>query len=1102
MGNMWTSGARRGCLLSISLAAVTSVVPGHALYAQTATGEITVTVQDASGAVIPKAQVEVRGSDTGAIVRQLVSNDSGIADLPLLQSGRYNIHISAPGFTSLDRNGIDLQVGSVVNLTLKLSAGDAGQTVTVTGDAPLVETAASAVAQVIDNNQMEELPLNGRSYLSTALLIPGATPSMNSRDGSFSAYGNSGLQNAFLLDGVRNVNYMRGLDSGSRDAVRPPLDAVQEFSVQSSNFSAEFGASAGAVVNAVTRSGTNHIHGSAFDFMRNSAMDAVSYFATSGTVRKPLLVQNQYGGSLGGPILRNRLFLFGAYEGLHSHTDSLSTSQVPTDAMRSGDFTGQKTIYDPLTTVGTGTTATRTAFANNKIPTSRINTTLQALINEYPEPNDAADGPTYYKRLVPALTDNKNGVVRGDYQISATNSVFGRYSQTQSLSSSEAALPPPVQDPSRSYVNSRGIGAGWTKVLGSNKVNEARFGYSFIGIDQHGINARNEVVPGSLDPSVGTGMPTFSITNFAQVGAESASNGPLTKTSGTWVASDNFSLSHGRHVFKVGGEFLWINASTFATGNGRSAFGFTGVFTQAPSTRSTTGVALADYLMGYANSLTTGTITNSNEREWSANGYFADQWTVSPNLSLNLGIRYEFTTPSVETANNQANFILDKSSPLYLQYVFAGDSRLPRALIYGDYTNVAPRIGFAYKVPGTSDMSIRSSFGLFYAQDQGQGAKYRLVANPPFYGYGSQTITSDQLNVTSGFVINDSASIARPTPVPASSFTLDPTSTTQLTSFSTNLRTPYVQQWSLSVQKQLVWGTLLEVNYVGNHAVHLHGQGEGNQPTTLASTTVASRRPLKAVTDAPIRTESDWNFSNYNGLSAKVEKRMRHGVSFLNSFTYGHNLDLQNPSGDLGSTGVASDTIQDNYNVRANYGNSDQDIRFRYALSGTLQFPFGRGRAFLNRGVGSALAGGWSVSPVYVYQTGAHFTAALSSDTANAGTITRPNQLCSGNLSSGRSIKKWFDTSCYVQPTSYTFGNASKNTLVAPPTNNLNLTLQRQFAPEWFHSAALNLRVEGYNLLNHPQFSTPGATVGTTTYGVISSAASQRQLQIAARVVF
>ena len=302
------------------------------LLAQAATGELSITVTDSSGAAVKDAEVTVSGTDTGAVVRVLKSNEQGIAQVPLLQPGRYNSHIVASGFKTVDRNAINVSVGSVVSLDIALELGESTQVVTVTGDAPLIEDKSETIAQIVSAKQVTDLPLNGRNYLDAANYVPGAIPTSSGRDNSFSAYGNTGLQNAFLLDGARNVNYLRGLDNQSRDMVRPPLDALREFTVQTSNFSAEYGAAAGGVVNAITKSGTNQFHGSAYDFLRNDNLDAQNYFATT----KPLLVRNQYGGSLGGPVIHDKMFFFAAYEGVHQRDETPFTATVPTTLERTG----------------------------------------------------------------------------------------------------------------------------------------------------------------------------------------------------------------------------------------------------------------------------------------------------------------------------------------------------------------------------------------------------------------------------------------------------------------------------------------------------------------------------------------------------------------------------------------------------------------------------------------------------------------------------------------------------------------------------------------------------------------------------------------------
>lgn len=1086
----------RTTLLILFLLAAPAVMLGQA-----ATGELSITITDPSGATVKNADVTITGTDTGAVVRVLKSNDRGIAEVPLLQPGRYNAHIAAPGFKTVDRNGFNVSVGDVISLDITLSLGQPTETITVTGDTPLIEDKSETIAQVISNKQVTDLPLNGRNYLDAANYIPGTIPTAAGRDNSFTAYGNSGLQNAFLLDGSRNVNYLRGLDNLARDAVRPPLDGLREFTVDTSNFSAEYGAAAGGVVNAITKSGTNRLHGSAYDFFRNDRLDAQNYFAST----RPLLVRNQYGGSLGGPIKRDKAWFFAAYEGVHQRDETPSVATVPTAAERTGNFSADAAIiYDPSTTVGSGTTATRTPFANNMITPSEINSIGLALAQYYPLPNAPTISANIYKRNAPERINVKNGIARGDMQISQKDSAFVRYAHEITATSNEAALPLPAANPGVATVTSKGIGVGYTRIVTNSLINEFRFSWTTVGIVSGGTQPRNEVITGSLDTRVTTGTPSFNVANLTGLGGQApcCGNSPLAKTSGVFDYADNVSWSHGKHQFKFGGEFLWIRPHTFATSNGRSTFGFSGVFTQNPSSRGTTGNALADLLLGDADTLTTGTVAENEERGTAYGVYAADQYQLSESLTLNYGLRYEYNTPFTETQNRMGNFILDPG-PLYGQLIFSGNPVLPRGLIYRDKSNVAPRFGLAYRVPHVKQMTIRASYGIFYGQDEGTGVTNRLTANPPFFGYGATTLSSDQLHPSSGYILSPSDVIASPTPIPASSFTLLPTATATLVSWPEHYHTAYVQQWSLSIQKQLPWDMLAEINYVGNHGSQLLGLGQGNQPTVLNSTTVNSRRPLAAYTIASVKTVGNWNSSQYEGMSAKIERRFADGYSVLNSFTYGHAFDLQNPALDLCDTCGAGDTLQNNYNRSANYASSDNDVRFRYVLTGIVELPFGIGKPYLDRShMVSAFVGGWAVSPVYQYQTGLPFTEAMSFDAANAGTLTRPTQLCNPNQGAPRTIQRWFNTGCFTNTASYTFGNAGRNVLRAPGKNQLNLSLQRNFPLSFLREGNLNMRFEGFNLLNHPQFNAPGGTIGTSLYGVISGAGSPRQMQLAARITF
>lgn len=1069
--------------------------------AQTSTGELAVTVSDATGAVVPNATVTVTGSQTGNVLRTLSSNDHGLVNAPLIPPGDYDVSVTAPGFKTTLRRSIPVSANSVQNIQVTLETGSTNQEITVTGQAPLVEEKSATLAQVITARQLIELPLNGRNYLAVANLTAGAIPSSGSRDQTFSAYGNTGLQNAFLLDGARNENYLRGLDNRTRDMVRPPLDALSEFTVQTSNYSAEFGAAAGGVVNAITKNGTNEIHGSAYEFIRNGRLDAINFFAQT----RPLLVRNQYGGSLGGPIRKDRIWLFGAYEGYANRSETATISNVPTAAQRAGIF-GNTAIYNPLTTRPnpSGAGSVRTQFPGNTIPASQLNPIGLAIANSYPLPN-VIGSPNLFTNNVAQRQNIKNGVVRGDVQVSSKDSVFARYSRTSGPLNTDAALPAPNGNPISRQTDSTSAGIGYTRILSPTFINELRFTWTTITMAQDSTVARNEIIRGSLDPLVDSGSPIFNVSNYAAYGAQASccGNSPLRKSSGVWDWSDNLSKSFGTHVLKFGGEFMLIRPETFATSNGRSSFGFTGVFTQHPQSRSNSGNALADLLLGDANTLVTGTTADAIERGWFGGGYFQDQWSVNSQLTINLGVRYEYTAPYIETRNRMANLVLDAGNPLYGKFILAGDSRLPRSLVSGDGNNVAPRVGLAWRVPNAGDLVVRSSYGIFFAQDQGTGVTNRMTSNPPFYGYGSQTINSDQLNPSTGFVLNSSATIPRPAPINPASFTLVPSATAQLVSWPSNTKTPYVQQWNFSVQKTLPWSMLAEINYVGNHGVQFLGLGEGNQPVVLSATSVNSRRPLLAFTSASVKQIGNWNMTSYHGLSARLEKRFASGVSFLSTFTYGHALDIQNPALDLCDGCGAGGTIQNNYNRNANRASADNDVRLRFVLAGSFELPFGRGKPYLsNSRLGSMLLGGWRAVPIYQAQTGLPFTPALSFDAANAGTVTRPNALCSGSLANP-SLTRYFDTSCFAAGPSYTFGNAGRNTLRGPGLNYLDISVQRDFRLPIEHATTMTFRAEGFNAANHPQFAAPGATVGSPTYGVITATSNDnRKLQFAIHVRF
>jgi hypothetical protein len=443
--------------------------------------------------------------------------------------------------------------------------------------------------------------------------------------------------------------------------------------------------------------------------------------------------------------------------------------------------------------------------------------------------------------------------------------------------------------------------------------------------------------------------------------------------------------------------------------------------------------------------------------------YFQDQWAVTPSLTLNLGLRYELFLPFVETQNRMGNLILNPADPQFGHLVLAGLDGQSRSLLTMNKNNWAPRVGIAWRVPVLKNTVIRGSYGIFYAQDQGNGVTSRMTNNPPFFGYGGVSITSDQLNPSTGYVLSSGLLAPRPVAINPAQFALSPSATTTLVSWSPNYTRPYVQEWNFNIQKQLAGNMVWETSYVGNIGIHMWGQTEGNQPLTNGPGAVNTRRPLAKYTIAPIKYFSPWNRSSYQGLSSRLEKRFAQGLSFIASFTYGRALDLQNPALDACDGCGSGDTVQNAYNRAAQKGPSDNNVPLRFAFGGVWDLPFGRGRALAHEGWASHVLGDWQASAIYQVQSGLPYTLSLSFDNANAGTTSYPNRICGGTLAHP-TPSEWFDTSCFVAPPSYAFGNEGRNVLTGPGRNNMDFALHRSFRlPRW-EGGRMEFRGEAYNL--------------------------------------
>ncbi|HUS07299.1 MAG TPA: TonB-dependent receptor [Bryobacteraceae bacterium] len=1067
-------------------------------FAQTSSGTINGTVLDASGGSVPAAKIRLLGTETGDVVRELTTNPDGTFAAPLLRPSAYTVEASAPGFKKLVRSGIALNVDDTLNLRLQLELGSASESVQVSASAELLEERTNTIGETMEEKTMQELPLNGRNYLQLGNLTAGAVPNSRSRDRTFSAYGNRGLQNAFLLDGARNQNYLRGLDNRARDAMRPSLEAISEFKVQTSNYSAEYGASAGAVVTVVTKSGTNEFHGSAFEFLRNNAFDARDYFLPA-SAKQALYIQHQFGGSLGGPIKRNRIWWHSAYQRTLITNGDTQTGTVPLAQERNGIFSTP--IYDPLTTRVENGVTVRDLFLNNTIPASRFDPIGKALADRYPNPNQPGTARNYVNS--PSLTTRShNATVRGDMRISDKDSLFVRYSLDEAAFSAQPLLPQGAQTGVVRDVPARSWGLGYTRIVSASMVNDLRIAYNYVGLTQDATLQKAEIVKGSIDPSVGSGIPSFNVTNYAGIGARpnNFDNVPVAKASYVYNFSDNFSWVRGKQTIKTGVDVQYIDVPTFATLNGRGSFGFTGVFTQNPQRRPGSGNALADLLLGFPNTITMGSPSDAQERARNSYWYLQDDWTLTPTVSVNLGVRYELTSPYYDARNRLANLVLDAGDPLYGQYVLAGDSRLPRSLQHTDKNNWAPRVGVAWKAPHA--LVVRGGFGLFYAQDEAFGVSQRMTNNPPWVGVGGFALVSDQTNISSTIPLSGTLP-ARPSGPAASNYNFDPKSTVQLRSWPTRYTLPYVEQWNLSLQKELHRNLIWEINYVGNHGVKLYGAYEGNQPVPGPGSANV-RRPLQAITAASILRVEPWVTSAYQGISTRLERRYSSGASFLAVYTFGRALDMQTNidlcDGCTNSGGSGS--VADTRNRRLNYGLSDLHTAHRFVLSGLYELPFGPGKPMLTNGPGGWLLGGWALSGITTVSTGLPITLNLNFDNANTGNVNWPDRLRSGFLDNS-TPDRWFDTSAFAFPAQYVQGNAGRNILTGPGTVSTDLSVQRNFRLPIREGSRLEFRAEAFNLFNKPQLGQPGATLGNSNFGVISDTARpNRQLQFGLKILF
>jgi hypothetical protein len=882
--------------------------------------------------------------------------------------------------------------------------------------------------------------------------------------------------------------------------IQPSVDALQEFKVETNNFSAEYGYSAGAVVNAPVKSGTNQFHGDAFEFFRNDVLDARDFFL-SPTSKKPPLQQNQFGGTLGGPIIRNKLFFFGSFERTSTNNGNTQVLTVPTQAMKAVNFAGQAALYNPATTVPVsgGSGYARTAFAGNVIPSNELSAVAAKLLALEPLPNGSGTINNYV--VSPTDTNRVNRVdTRVDDHISDADQLFGRYSYEPGRSVTPGPFPPPLdgttsfQSANHSSV-ANGAALDETHVFSPAIVNEFRLGYNRVHDDLTPFE--NDY----LDSQFGIlgvpqltgvyGLPEFSISGFAGLGE--ATFLPNDKISETATASDHVSCVHGTHSISAGGDYRWVRSWFYISSAARSDYSFTGNFTQNPQKPTGTGSGLADFLLGIPSTSELSNATSGDLRYKYYGAYIQDDWKVTDRLTLNLGVRYELWTQPVERQNQQANFLLGSSKFIYpngavpagvpassVAPVPAGVN--PRALLTTDNNNIAPRFGLAYQLGKRT--VLRGGFGQFFADDPEIGASNRLVANPPFYqdvSFQTNQITPI-ITLATGF----------PPHTIGSGFNL---ANASLVAFTTNFKQADVYHWSFGVQQQISQ-FVLEANYVGTSGFELPITYNVNNALPGAAP-VAARRPYQGFGNIFLTTPM--GDSNYNALETRLERRLANGFSLLVSYTYSKSID------DGGEQLIGDLDLRDAENVKIERALATNDIRNYFVASYLYALPFRHGQRFnIRNPVAEAVLGNWQVNGITTIHSGLPFTPELGFSSANTGD-DRPDRIGNGNLPSGqRSINDWFDKYAFVAAPFYQFGNAGRDILEGPGATNFDLSIFTNFPiPKFGENGDIQFRGELFNAFNHPQFGTPNDRVDLAQGGTITSlSTNMRIVQFGLKILF
>ncbi len=1075
-----STGFRTGVLAALVLL---SILPAAAQQAI-----VQGVVSDPSNSMIPGAQVKVTNTATGT-TQSSMTNEQGFYSIPFLTPGTYKVEAGASGFATASIESLKLDVNQTARIDLTLKVGTVAETVEISAAAALIDAETSSVGQVIDNKRIVELPLNGRNYLDLARLTTGVTPDSGSRTtskGSFSALGQHAYQTNVMLDGVDNNSRASGGQLGfEAQAVTPSIDAVQEFKVITNNNSAEYGFRMGGTVLVQTKSGSNDFHGTTYEFLRNEKLDGTNFFSVGRP--KPPYRRNQFGATMGGRIIRDKTFFFGSYEGTRVRQGLTSITTLPTDAMRSGDFSGQRIIYDPATTRQVNGVWTRDPLPGNRVPTTMMDPVAVKVAALYPTPNlPGLASNNYFSGSSIDDTNQVDG--RLDHTFTAKHRMFVRYSRRGYNSVAPGGLPLPADGGNwtTTQLTSNNVVGNWNSTLTPTINNEFRVGYSTTQsvLDIPWTDNYNEKLGiqglADLGDDNQRGMTRFTPAGYAEVGARSF--WPNRNNLDFLQVSDHVLKVQGRHVLKAGFEFRREQLFRRAARYSRGQMSFDGSFTQNPSDRGRTGNGFADLLLGFASG---GNLGNQNGEEAVAlnqSAYLQDDWRVSSKLTVNLGVRWDRFGPPSFRDSKVGRFEFAYGDPGYRIIRPTGDGDCG---CEPDNNNFAPRIGLAYQM--NSKTVVRTGFGMYYGQPDaiahdGDARFYNQAPDFAEIGFPTDRLLQPSLIVKDGFP-------AGLVPSP------DVKENNAVRTALAFMPAQYSMQWFTDVQRELPAQTVLTVSYIGLNARHLVITRNINQPLTPRAGAIKANRPWPFFGGITLRDPSAT--SSYQALGAKVEKRYSAGVTFLASYTWSHAIDVG--AGTL-DDGTAGGGIRDNYNLNSNRGNSAYDVRHNFIFSGVYDLPIGKGRSYMNHGGPiDWVLGGWQIGGILGLRSGRPFSPFVNGDLSNTGTQNYPNRVGSG-VAADANIDRWFDLAAFTVPAQYTYGNSGRNILFGPGYANVDFKVGKSFS--FKERYRVEFRCEMFNATNTPYFGLPNSTVNLPAGGQIRSAGDPRDIQFGLKFVY